>query len=414
MIRAFFTILFLGVTLFASAQVDQKKQLEQKRAAILKEIQIYRGLLSKENKKEKSVLAQIADNEAKIALSEKLINNTKKQAKILEDEIYTNQLKINKLNRELKVLKEDYAEMLVKAYKSRSQQSRIMFILSSDNFLQAYKRMQYMKQYANYRKMQAEEIRAKKTELEALQEKLNAQKKEKEQLIAENLKVKKELEEEKKEQEKLIAVIKKDKGKYTADIKKKQQEAKEIDRQIDKIIKEAIAKANKKAASENKESTSRGSGVTAAPNKIVLTKEAKLVADSFKANKGKLPWPVEKGYMSMGYGTQPHPVYSHLEIHHSWIEITTEENANVRAIFKGTVLDVQIIAGTKSILVLHGDYISIYHNLSNVFVNIGDEVSLKQNIGTVYTNPNTGKTILKFMISQNTTRLNPQSWITPL
>ena len=414
MIRAFFTILFLGVTLFASAQVDQKKQLEQKRAAIIKQIQLYRGLLSKENKKEESVLAKIADNETKIALSEKLINNTKKQAKLLEDEIYANQLKINKLNRELKVLKEDYAEMLVKAYKSRSQQSRIMFILSSDNFLQAYKRMQYMKQYANYRKMQAEEIRAKKTELEELQNTLNAQKKEKERLIAENLKVKKELEAEKKEQEKLIAVIKRDKGKYTADIKKKQKEAKEIDKQIDKIIKEAIAKANKKAASENKESTSRGSGITAAPNKMVLTKEAKLVADNFKSNKGKLPWPVEKGYMSMRYGTQPHPVYSNLEIHHSWIEITTEENANVRAIFKGTVLDVQIIAGMKSVFIAHGDYISVYNNLKSVNVSIGDEVSLKQNIGTVYTNPNTGKTILKFMILQNTTRLNPQSWITPL
>lgn len=410
MIRAFFTILFLGVTLFASAQVDQKKQLEQKREAILKQIQLYRGLLNKENKKEESVLAKIADNENKIALSEKLINNTKKQAKILEDEIYTNQLKINKLNKELKVLKEDYAEMLVKAYKSRSQQSRIMFILSSDNFLQAYKRMQYMKQYANYRKMQAEEIRAKKTELEVLQEKLNTQKKEKERLIAENIKVKKELEAEKKEQEKLIAVIKKDKGKYTADIKKKQNEAKQIEKQIDKMVREAIAKANKKAAKEKgvKVNTSTES------SKIVLTKETKIIADNFKANQGRLPWPVEKGYMSMKYGKQRHPVLTHLEIDHKWIEITTEAGGSARAIFDGEVSQIQINAGKISVLIVHGDYISVYHNLLNANVKEGDKVTRKQEIGTVFTNPVTGKTILKFMVKKNTSYLNPQSWITPM
>ena len=415
MIRAVLTILFIGFTTLAIAQTDQKKQLEQKRAQIQKEIQEFQSLLSQEKSKEKSVLLKITDNETKIKLSEKLIGNTQKQTRILTDEIYLNQLKLNKLNRELKVLKEDYAAMILKAYKSRSQQSRIMFILSSQNFLQAYKRMQYMKQYANFRKIQGDEIKSKMTELEELSVKLSGQKKEKEELLAENLKVKAQLEDEKKEQEKLVKSIQKDKKRYTADIKKKQNEAKEIERKIDKIVRDAIAAANKKAAASSGSTTTKGSAATtASPNKIVLTKESKIVADNFKANKGKLPWPVAKGYMSLGYGTQPHPVLKTIEIHHSWIEITTEENADARAIFDGEVLDIQIVSGTKSVFVVHGDYITVYSNLSTVSVRVGDKVSIKQNLGKVYTNPVTGKTVVKLMILQNTTHLNPESWITPL
>ncbi|WP_294733679.1 peptidoglycan DD-metalloendopeptidase family protein [uncultured Flavobacterium sp.] len=427
MIRAIFTILLIGFTTLGMAQTDEKKQLEQKKAKIIKEIQGFRSLLKKKSNKEKSVLTKIADNTTKIRLSEKLISNTQKQTRILDDEIYANQKEINKLNRELKVLKDDYANMIVEAYKSRSQQSRIMFILSSQNFLQAYKRMQYMKQYANFRKLQAESIKGKMVALEELAAKLNEQKKEKEKLLAENLKAKEALVEEKKRQEKLVKLIQKDKRKYTADIKKKQRETRKIDKKIDKIIRDAIAEANRKAAekarkeagttttaSTKKPTKKKGSTSTAAPSKIVLTKEGKIVSDNFKANRGKLPWPVEKGYMSLGYGKQRHPVLKTIEIDHSWIEITTEENANARSIFDGKVLDVQIISGTKSVLVIHGDYITVYSNLVGVKVKAGDIVTRKQTLGKVYTNAVTGKTIIKLMILKNTTRLNPEKWITPL
>ncbi|QYJ69098.1 murein hydrolase activator EnvC family protein [Flavobacterium litorale] len=414
MIRAVLTILFITFTTLGVAQTDQKKQLEQKKAQILKEISGFRSLLSKENSREKSVLTKISESEAKIRLNEKLIQNTKKQTKILTDEIYLNQLKINKLNRELKVLKEDYAAMIVKAYKSRSQQSRIMFILSSQNFLQAYKRMQYMKQYANFRKIQGEAIKAKKAELEVLAAKLNAQKVEKEALLAENLKVKAELEEEKKEQEKLIKSIQKDKKKYIADIRNREKEAKAIERKIDKIVRDAIAAANKKTAASGATKASKGSKSTAEPNKIVLTKEGKIVADNFNANKGKLPWPVEKGYMSMRYGKQRSPLAPNVEIDHGWIEITTEEGAKARSIFQGEVIDVQIISGLKSVFVQHGNYITVYGGLISTDVSTGDKVVIKQSLGNVYTNPISGKTIVKFSIFKNTTKLDPQYWITPL
>lgn len=422
MIRAALTIfLLIGFSLVSSAQ-GQKEQLEQRKAQLLKEIGALKNLQSKENQKEKSVLSKITDSNTKIKLIEQLISNTRKQTKILTDNIYLNQLEINKLNRELKVLKEDYANMIVKAYKNRSEQSRIMFILSSESFLQAYKRMQYMKQYATFRKVQGEEIKGKMAKLEELNTTLNSQKKEKVQLLAENEKDKAELVEEKKEQQKLIKGIQKDKKRITSDIKKMQTEAKNIDRQIDKIVKEAIAEANRKAAAEAAaKAKASGKAPEAAPkasaassSKITLTKEGKIIADNFKASKGQLPWPVEKGYMSMRYGLQRHPLASAVEVDHSWIEITTEPGSNARAIFGGQVIDVQIVNGLKAVLILHGDYITIYSNLERVSVSKGDKVTLKQNIGTVYTNPVTNVTVIKFMIMQNTTRVNPELWISPL
>lgn len=415
MTKNFFTILLLCLTTIVWSQGgDKQKKLEQRKAEIQKEIKAFEALLQKEKTKERSVITEITEKNEKIRLSQKLISTTQKQTKLLNDDMYLNQLEINKLNRELKVLKEDYANMLVKSYKSKSEQSRIMFILSSNDFLQAYKRMQYMKQYASFRKIQGDEIRVKMDELSQLNNKLDSQKQEKQKLLTESEKQKQSLEKERQEQEKLMKLIQKDKKKYLADIKKKQQQTKEIDRQIDKVIKEAIAEANRKtiAAATGSDKKAAVAAAAASPNKIVLTKEGQIVANNFRANRGKLPWPVEKGYVSLGYGDQPHPVEKKLTVHNSGVEITTEPGTTARAVFSGEVTRVQVIVGgLKAVHVQHGDFFTVYSNLSSVSVKPGDKVSLKENIGTVHTNPVTGKSVLKFMIYQNSTILNPQSWL---
>lgn len=411
MIRTFLTIAFLFVATAGWSQGNsaQQKKLEQKKAQIQKEIKEFQNLLNSETKKETSVLGRITEKNTKIRLTENLISTTNKQTKLLTDDIYVNQLSVNKLNRELDVLKADYANTIIKSYKSRSEQSRIMFILSSDSFLQAYKRIQYMKQYASFRKIQGDEIQGKMDQLKEVNDQLNGQKKEKQKLLAETQKEKQGLEKDKQEQEKLMNAIRKDKKKYAADIKKKQKQEQEIDRQIDKLIKEAIAAANKKTAKESGTSTKNVSS-----SKITLTKEGKIIADNFKANKGQLPWPVEKGYVSLPYGDQHHPVEKTLMIHNSGIEITTEKGSSVRSVFSGEVMSVQIIGGKKAVYVQHGDYISMYFNLASVSVKVGDKVDTKQTIGRVYTNPVTDQTVLNFRIAQNTTLLNPQSWLNPL
>ncbi|PKB16785.1 murein hydrolase activator EnvC [Flavobacterium sp. 5] len=400
-------LFFLCMTSVIWGQETQQEKLEKRKAEIQQEILDNEKLLKTVKKKEKSAVNVIILQSNKIKLKEKLIHTTEKQTKILGNDMYINQLKINKLNRELVILKEDYAKMIVKSYKSRSEQSRAMFLLSSENFLQAYKRAQYMKQYTGYRKMQGEEIKSKTDQLLGFNDKLNAQKIAKKKLLAENNKEKLSLEKEKKEQLKLVNSIKKDKKKITSDIKRKQTESRAIDRQIDRLIREAIAEANRKAASENPNAPA----AAYTSSRIVLTAEAKILADNFRANKGKLPWPVEKGFVSLGYGEQPHPVYPSLVIHNSGVEITTEQGSNARAVFAGEVTSVIVLSPVnKAVMIQHGDCFTVYQNLSSVFVSKGEKVTIKQNLGKIRTNGE-GKTILKFTISQNTTYNNPASWL---
>ena len=402
-------IFFFFVTTLSFAQPSEKQKLEERKEQILKEISENKSRLEAEKKKEKSVLTQINQQKNLIELRQKLLNTTAKQTRILSDEIYLTQLEMNKLNRELKVLKEDYEKMIVKSYKSRNEQSRIMFVLSAENFLQAYKRIQYMKQYAGFRKMQGEEIKEKQNKLVVAEKRLSESKKEKEIVLVQTEKEKQELEKEKQEQERLVKAIQKDKKKLAAEIDKKQKEAKDIDRKIKKIIADEIAAANKRNA-EKAGTTAPKAGTTAA-SKFVLSAEGKIESNNFKANKGKLPWPVEKGYISQKHGDQPHPVHKNVTIHQSGVEITTEKGASARAVFAGEVLQVHLIsANNKAVYIKHGDFITVYLNLSSVNVVKGQKVSIKQNIGKIHTDYS-GNTTIKFLVFQNETTLNPETWL---
>jgi septal ring factor EnvC (AmiA/AmiB activator) len=408
------SLIFICATTFTWAQDSQQEKLEQRKAQIQQEIRDNEKMLQSVKKKEKSAVNVFLIQANKIKLKEKLINTTAKQEKVLNNDMYINQVKVNKLKKELAVLKEDYAKMILKSYKSRSEQSRAMFILSSESFLQAYKRAQYLKQYTNYRKNQGLEIQSKTTELVDYNTKLDGQRKVKKKIIAENEKEKQSLEAEKKEQQKLVNEIKRDKNKIIADTRSKQAEAKRIDRQIDRLIREAIAEANRKAALE-KAKDNPGSTASTAPvssSKIALTPEGKILAADFKANRGKLPWPVEKGFISLGYGDQPHPLYPSLTVHNSGVEITTEQGATARAVFEGEVSSVMVLSPiNRAVMIQHGDYFTVYQNLSQVFVSKGDKVSIKQSIGKVRTSGDTGKTIIKFLILQNTSNNNPEGWL---
>lgn len=405
-----------------SAQVDKQKELEEKRQAILQEIKQINSLLFRTKKEEKSVLSQVEDLNQRIAATENLIRVTNQQANLLTRNINENINKISALRKELKIMKEDYAEMVRKSYKSKNQQSRIMFLLSSENFLQAYKRMQYMKQYAKFRKKQGEGIKTKTEELQQLNADLITQKKTKQQLIEENEQTKKKLTQERKAQQALVATLKKDEGKFTSQIRAKQKEADAIDRQIDALIKAAIEEANR-IAREKALAEAKSKGTDAASTKNVITKPAKTeafaltaedkaLAANFTSNKGKLPWPVEKGMVVKSFGKHQHPQFPNVTTYNSGVEIATEDNAEVRSIFEGQVMAIQLIKGAnKVVFIQHGDYISVYSNLATVSVKKGDRVATKQTIGTVAKSPTEGRTVLKFYIYQNKTKINPADWI---
>ncbi|MEO6347183.1 MAG: peptidoglycan DD-metalloendopeptidase family protein [Aquaticitalea sp.] len=392
------------------AQSKKQQELEARRQEILKEINQYNLLLSKDKNKEKSMVSLVEDLNNKVRVRQNLIKITNDQANLLTREINTNQKEISSLRDQLKELKADYAAMVVKSYKSKSEQSRVMFLLSSDNFQQAYKRLQYIRQYTKYQEQQGEEIKGKTQKLQELNTSLLQQKKDKEKLIEENRNAKKELETDINEQQTLVASIRKNMSNYASQIKTKQQEADRIDREIDRMIKEAIAEANKNAAkSTTTKTTKSASG-------FALTPEAKALAANFEANKGKLSWPVEKGVVKTRYGTQPSPIDPSVTIQSNGVRIATEKDAKVRAVFQGTVTG--IIAsktGNPTVLIQHGNYFTAYRNLSKVYVKKGDKVETKQFIGEVFTNVADHETILIFsifkVVSGDSQTQDPSGWI---
>ncbi len=407
MLRYSFSIFFLLFSLLSFSQIDKQKELEQQKAQIQKQIRNFQELLEAEKSKEKSTLDKIQEQQTKIRLTEQLIKTTKQQEALLAKDIAKNERELAVLAKELEALKADYTQMIIRSYETRSEQSRLMFILSSESFLQAYKRIQYMKQYADYRKQQGEEVKQKSLALEEKNKVLQKQKAEKEKLIKETEKEYQALEAEKKLQDALMVLINKNKKKYLADIKKKQQEVAEIDKKIEKIKREIIAEANrKKALAEGKKVDEKNISST----KIDLTPEGKVIAGNFKANKGKLPWPVERGTLHSRFGKQKSTLVGNLDVDNKWVDFKTTEGAEAQAVFEGEVSSIMVHTPTYMLVfVRHGDYLTVYGNLDKVYVKVGQKVNLKQKLGRVHTG--SAGTILRFSISQNVTTLNPEEWL---
>ncbi|WP_375241472.1 murein hydrolase activator EnvC family protein [Lacinutrix sp.] len=400
------TILVFSLLLISSisvfAQGAKQKELEARRLELSREIQQINSLLSSNQSKKKSQISQIEDLNHKLSVRENLIKVTNQQANLLTREINNNQKQITANRAELTLLKESYASMLQKAYKNKNKQSRVMFLLSSNTFKQAYKRVQYLNQYADYQKEQAEKIKVKTKDLQDANLNLLEQKEAKSKLIAENKIEQQTLQKERKEHEEIMQSIKKDLNKYTAQIKAKQKEASLIDREIDKLISEAIAASNKKA----------GVKTTTKSKSFALTAEAKALAADFLGNKGKLPWPVEKGVVKLRYGKQPSPLDRNLTINSNGVRISTAKGEKVRAVFNGEVMSIlKPRLSNPIVMIKHGNYITTYQNLGKIYVKTGDKVTTKQEIGEVFTNPTTGETILKFRIDKDDKTQNPSSWI---
>jgi septal ring factor EnvC (AmiA/AmiB activator) len=385
---------------FVHAQSAKQKALEAERQQKLREIKQINAFLFSNKKEQKSVITLIEDINYKISVRKNLIRITNEQANLLTREINSNQKEITSLRAQLQELKDDYAAMIVKSYKSKSEQSRIMFLLSSENFKQAYKRLQYFKQYTDYQKEQGEAIKAKTEELQELNIKLTQQKKDKQKLIEENRVAKRKLEDELKNREVLMASIKSDMSKFNAQIKRKRQEVRELDKEIDRLIKEAIATSNKKAGKK----TSTG--------KFVLTPEARRLASNFESNKGKLGWPVSRGVIKGKFGRQRSLTDNTVTQNYKSIYIATEENAEVKSVFNGEVSGILVVKnGNPAVMIRHGNYLSVYMNMSKIYVKKGDKVTTGQAIGQVFTNRIKGETLLGFRIYKNDQVINPEPWL---
>ena len=396
----FLVLFWIGTGVVLSQSTTKRQQeLEAQRVRLKNEIKQINELLFSSKKNRKNVVTEVEDLQVKLSVREELIKVTNAQVNLLTRKINLNERNISDQRKELEALKEDYAKMIQNSYASKSLQNRLMFLFSSENFLQAYKRIQYLKQYTQYRRKQGLAIAEKTQLLQELNKALIEEKSKKLVLVEENKAVQEQLKKERNAQENLIKSLRRKERSLAAQISKKEKEARAIDREIDRLIRAAIAASNKAAGKTGKKT-------------FELTPEAKLIAANFEANRGRLPWPLDKGVVIQGFGRQRHPVVKTTTIQSNGVTIATAPATQVRAVFEGEVMSVVTFKGSNpSVLIRHGNYITVYKNLGKLYVKKGDKVKAKEAIGEVFTNQQTGKTEIQFSIFNNVKVLNPKGWI---
>jgi len=400
----YFLITTVIVLLFASQECNSQSKrqiaLEAKRLELQRQIKEITRMLFAVKKEKKSIVNAVENLNYKINVRKNLIRITNQQANLLTLEINDNQNQISNKRNKIRLLKDEYAKMILKSYKNRSVDNKLMFVLSSSNFQQAYRRLQYIKQYADYQRLQAEIIKKETKQLQKINKELLRQKKDKDKLVSENKVAKAILDKELIAQKSLIDEIQRNLTKFSDQIKAKQKETEKLDAEIRKLIREAIAASNKKAGKTGKQAT------------FALTPEQVKLAATFTANKGKLPWPVVKGVVKLRFGTNPSPIDPKIKIKSNGVRIATNQAEPVRAVWEGTVQGIMTPRnGNNTIMIRHGNYITVYKNLSKFYVSKGDKVTTKQVIGEVLTNKVSGESILSFGIYKDSEIQNPSAWI---
>ena len=387
-------ILLLIVLISSSISSQTKQDLENQKKQIQDDIKKIELKLSTNSKQKKLIVSNAEDINYKIKLQQNLINNINSQLNLILIEIDRNENRLSELKQRELTLKDELSKMLLSAYKKKSNLNKLMFIFSSTSFQQAYKRIQYFKQYANFQDKTLSKIKVNSNEIKNVIVVLDSQKINKKVLIDENEEIKRDLSMEYTGLNYLIAEVNKNQKRYSAEIKQKQKLSREIDKKIQKLIEEALAKAKKK------------------DGRFELTEEAKLISKNFNANKGKLPSPVIRGNVVLGFGKQPHPIVKTTTIQSNGVRIRTSSDVEARTIFNGEVYSIiKSKNNTHTILIQHGNFFTVYKNLSDIYVKKGDKLKTKDSIGKIATDPLNGQTILSFSIFNNGVPQNPRFWI---
>lgn len=431
--RAGFFFLFLSVFLLGSfgaaaqkkkakttkTQVKSKSQLEREKTANLKRIQEANRILEQTAQKKEASLGQLNVIKEKITLQKGVIRNISSEINYLDKDLRSTEDKVGQTQADLTRLKQEYGRMIYQASKASNSFNKLMFLFASDSFNQMMRRMRYLKQYTEGRKKQAAAIQSVQDQLNVQLTTLNTQKKQKSNLLNVQLKENKSLLNMHDEQDKVIQQLSLQEQSLKQEVDRRQKAVRQLDRLIADIVREEIARAARAAeraeraaaAKAAKEGKAAPATTTRSANKVTLTPEAAIISNNFAGNKGRLLWPVERGFISQRFGRQNHPVLKGVVVENRGVDIQTGANENVRTIFGGKVLAVQTIPGMNNIVMIqHGEYFTVYAKLRTVNVTEGQEVDMKQVIGSVYTDQE-GTSELQFQIWKNQSNLNPEGWL---
>lgn len=393
---------FLIGAVIVYGQRQTKKELENKKKQLQKEIEYTNELLAETKKNKKLSLNQLVTLNKKISAREELIATINTEIIVLNRQIKANNESINGLRKDLAKLKAEYAKMVYYAYKNRDSYNRLMFVFASDDFEQAFMRLKYLQQYSDYRHKQAEMIVSTEKNLNDRVHDLQVKKSDKGLLLGSQETEKKHLTVEKTEKEQVFSELQEQESKLKRDLEKKKRDAEKLQQAIQRVIEKELEKAQAEAAKANKPK----------PQRLILTPESQQLSNSFANNKGKLPWPVVKGVISERFGVHPHPLMKDVDINNNGVDIATNNGALVRAVFEGEVKAVVSMPGAgQFVLIRHGEFLTIYSNLKDIYVKVGDKVKTKENLGTILFDDEDSKTVMHFEVWKGQVKMNPEDWL---
>jgi len=434
----YFMFFFIGLQFFSlaqtKAQLQSQKELQNKKNKLNDDIKQLNSQLKQTKANKKSQINTIVVINTKLKVREELIGTINQELFQINEGIKQNTEEINRLVNNLNKLKSEYAKMIYFAQRNQDSYTKIMFLFSSGNFNQAYMRIKYFQQYATFRKKQAEEIVSTQRVISGKLTELENQRHSKNVLLGNEVEQKQQLSGEKQQQEIVLSELQKQEKELKKELEKKKVDAQnlqiaikklieaEIKRKLEesmKIAKEKAEKAEKIAKTEKGKNdnidkpiktTINTKTVTVKTYAPELTAEAEALGADFSSNRGKLPWPVSKGVICQGYGEYEHPAIKGFMMNNNGVEICANKGSQARSVFGGEVTSIAVSpTGGKLIIIRHGEYLSVYMNIGEVFVKQGQKVTIKQVIGTIQDED--GKTSMNLQIWKGQKTMDPKGWL---
>lgn len=397
-----FVIFVLGLWMGTPVYGQSRDELERNKASLEREIRITNQLLQETQRTAETNMGQLVMLNNQISRREQLLGTIQNEIRLINRRISGLNNSINELEQDLQELKESYARLIRQAHRNRDSYQRMMFIFSSENFNQAFLRMRHMQQYSRHRRIQAEQILKKQEEINKQIAELEEERDAQQLLLARQRDEVRNLAREKATQEQTVNRLRTREQDLMQQLRRQEREARQLQEEIQRIIAEERRRAQERAEAEGRVTT----------DMFALTPEEQLLSDNFAGNRGNLPWPLERGVITGHFGEQPHPVLPGIKISNDGIYISTSQGAEARSIFDGRVSRVfSVPGGLYAVIIRHGEYLSVYINLSEVFVTNGQQVSTRDAIGIVGTNPREANTSLHLQIWKENDKLNPATWI---
>lgn len=381
-------ILYLCVMLTLPAAAQTVKELQKQQRELQQQLEETSKMLKQTKKNETATENKLNLLNNDIKTRKKLIKNIQSEINALNGEMGTLRKKRASLQKELENAKEDYARLVRETHYADMQQSPLLFLLSADNFQQLMRRVQYMQQFAAYRKEQVKKIESIQADIDTQNTLLEERRDNRSTALQSQKREQDKLTRDERKQKDMLNTLKKKEKDLLAKQKEQQKKVDQLNKQIEELISKQVRSTT------------------------TLTKEQQLIAGGFEANQGRMPWPVEKGYISGHFGKHQHPVHEHVTIENKGIYLQTVSGANARAIYEGEVTWCAQMNGSYAVIVQHGNYRSVYSQLAKIYVKQGDKLQAKQAIGQIQTDASEdNKTELYFQIYKDRSILNPSLWL---